>query len=380
MINSIPFSPASTKAAPQDSPLKNGRKAGSTALKEAVANQTETITPPYHAALPTSTAPEDKAVDLFRQAQDYFADLQKRHPNFSFSFVDLTNKNDMQNYALSLGKGFHAILSKTFLEKMTANAKAFAEGKSLIESALKKCIEKNKDASAASLGQGLIVQPNGDTAFWTLRNPLATPDQTRGESSKNAMTMPNLLSSKEKHSSTAAFTFRKRLNYHPGSDLKRLASLKTTGQTSSFIMGVQMNMSKVKLDSYLEEAEIKRTIAQMKQVIQRAQTKIRNLQREESIAAQSRDSAKNQEIERAIALAKELKRRQQSRKTREYAQAQDPLHPLPGTIFEKKDNKSFFAAESRAAEMPPPVIPIAPVVTATPVSEVAAAPVVDITV
>lgn len=123
------------------------------------------------------------------------------------------------------------------------------------------------------------------------------------------------------------WVFVKKLGYSPGKHMVRLARLYRVTDVRKFISGVNAGIYLAKNDRGVDKAEVKTAVTQMQQVIQRARVKIKNLDREALAASYGKSALKRQEMERARAIAYELKRKMVARKAREYGEAKAIFRP-----------------------------------------------------
>lgn len=123
------------------------------------------------------------------------------------------------------------------------------------------------------------------------------------------------------------WVFVKKLDYSPGKHMMRLARLYRVTDVRKFISGVNANIYLAKNDKGVDKAEVKTAVAQMQQVIQRARVKIKHMDREALEASYGKSALKRQELERALAIAHELKRKMVARKAREYGEAKSTFRP-----------------------------------------------------
>lgn len=139
---------------------------------------------------------------------------------------------------------------------------------------------------------------------------------------------------KEKKSTTNSITIKKTFN--AARAMAQLANAKTKSQVSAIERSIRAQLPAMKKQEGSQEA-----VKQMKYVIQKANAKRIALTKEERLE-NSRKVAKSADNKKQETnFSKELKRRRNSRKRREIAEALN----APGIFDKKKDSVSIFSTE-----------------------------------
>lgn len=297
--------------------------------------------------------------------------LKKEYPGVHFNFTSLSENSEIQSLSISLGNGVHMVISPKFIQGMISSPEAFIEGKASIQKVLNQLFATAKNLTVnckKPSGLGAVIKENREASVWTLQPSLEDISFKKFLEQMNDGNMMRTYKEKGGRNITEIktkdgilkFIFIKRLNYSPGSDILRLARLTRIGNVNSFIGGIQAYMNQVRSDRYLDEAEIKQTLAQMKGVALRANTKVRNLKEEEILEIIRRRSIEARNVARAEKIAAELRRRRTARKSREYANGIEriPLHDrLFGDRFDH-DSRRDEAEYGGDMSMMPPVMPV----------------------
>lgn len=132
----------------------------------------------------------------------------------------------------------------------------------------------------------------------------------------------------------------KKLNYSPAGHLSKLARLQRTGDVRSMMVAVRAGIRHAKADKGLDKNEVRRAVAQMEGVLNRARVKIKNLKAEEQLELRRKraEQARKQRLEQQ--LSQEIKKKRTLRKIREYGLAKtclpgmDPPAPLREEAFQ----------------------------------------------
>lgn len=227
--------------------------------------------------------------------------------------------------------GVQIIISKGFLERLTATKEAYNEGCALIKDLWSQLQQVHQGLNNQNDKTGIssIIATNGDvkTTLFSITPQEKTPQD---DFTKSLMEGKMVTYYKEKggrnvteiktKDGTVRIVITKRLGYRPGKDLARLAQVSSVGNVRMLSAGVQSAIRRAKSDRYLDEDEVRQAVAQMEGVVRRAKTKINQLRREEILEQRAHQAAKQGERKHAIEMARELKRQRTRRIAKEYAQ------------------------------------------------------------
>lgn len=288
------------------------------------------------------TNPDEALKDTVRK-------LLKTYPNIDITYGVLSDDAAIRKYAASAGGGFHITVSRDFLEWMSTDPQSFQDGKEFLDEVLKKMREEYASALAQGknpIGIGAVVGENGQIDVWT-----SYPDENAQKQDNPYQWILDTLKAnkeaetKQMQQKKKKIIIKKKPCYSARRDLSMLARVSTVQDVRGLISQVNSRASSIKLgaDAY-ERAEVKRAIAQMEGVVQKAKVKIKKL-KEESIA-QQRQKKLIAEQKRKEALQEKLllNRRKALRRARENTQVAESLS-------EEIQQRQFDAAAA-ASEMP----------------------------
>lgn len=227
------------------------------------------------------------------------------------------------------------LIRQGFLERMTAAQEAYIEGRDFIKELWQQLEDLQKDfiqKLGASAGIQGIIDEEGQVQlqFWAAGNPSFSQTDPRDAFTKALQEGKMVTYYKEKGGrnvteiktpdGTIRLVITKRLGYRPGKDLSRLAQAVNENNVKTIAAGVQAMMRRVKNDRFLDEDEVRQALVSMQSVVRRAKTKVAQLHREEVLERQAHQAAKKGEQERALEMARQLKRKRTARIIKEYNQ------------------------------------------------------------
>ncbi len=299
----------------------------------------------YSASLP---AVDEEALwqDTLKQCAE---NLQKALSDVKLHFLTGDDIAAQQVYAQKLNAGdTHIIVSQSFLEQAAVSKESFDQSVQLLKELYTQLEEVQKDFGQQGYQARITaaVSENGEPTIWV--DQVAPKEDTYQQRFFDLAYKGSVRHYKEKGGrniteietpdGTIRFVFTKRLNYRPGKDLARLARISNSGNVKGLIGNLRGQINRAKADKSLDEDEIRLAVAQMKGVINRAQTKLKRLSEEGQLDIRRKNALKRQELEEARALAQELKRRRTLRKSREYGQIRDQFVPLKYQLY-ANDNR-----------------------------------------
>lgn len=287
------------------------------------------------------TNPDEALKDTVRK-------LLKTYPNIDITYGVLSDNDAIRKYAASAGGGFHITVTRDFLEWMSTDPQSFQDGKEFLDEVLKKMREEYASALAQGknpIGIGAVVGENGQIDVWT-----SYPDENAQKQDNPYQWILDTLKAnkeaeiKQMQQKKKKIIIKKKPCYSARRDLSMLARVSTVQDVRGLISQVNSRASSMKLGAAdaNERAEVKRAIAQMESVVQKAKVKIKKL-KEESIA-QQRQKKLIAEQKRKEALQEKLmlNRRKALRRARENTQVAESL----------SEEIQQRQADASAAEMP----------------------------
>lgn len=270
------------------------------------------------------TNPDEALKDTVRK-------LLKTYPNIDITYGVLSDNDAIRKYAASAGGGFHITVTRDFLEWMSTDPQSFQDGKEFLDEVLKKMREEYASALAQGknpIGIGAVVGENGQIDVWT-----SYPDENAQKQDNPYQWILDTLKAnkeaeiKQMQQKKKKIIIKKKPCYSARRDLSMLARVSTVQDVRGLISQVNSRASSMKLGAAdaNERAEVKRAIAQMESVVQKAKVKIKKL-KEESIA-QQRQKKLIAEQRRKEALQEKLmlNRRKALRRARENTQVAESL-------------------------------------------------------
>lgn len=270
------------------------------------------------------TNPDEALKDTVRK-------LLKTYPNIDITYGVLSDNDAIRKYAASAGGGFHITVTRDFLEWMSTDPQSFQDGKEFLDEVLKKMREEYASALAQGknpIGIGAVVGENGQIDVWT-----SYPDEDAQKQDNPYQWILDTLKAnkeaeiKQMQQKKKKIIIKKKPCYSARRDLSMLARVSTVQDVRGLISQVNSRASSMKLGvaDANERAEVKRAIAQMESVVQKAKVKIKKL-KEESIA-QQRQKKLIAEQKRKEALQEKLmlNRRKALRRARENTQVAESL-------------------------------------------------------
>lgn len=270
------------------------------------------------------TNPDEALKDTVRK-------LLKTYPNIDITYGVLSDNDAIRKYAASAGGGFHITVTRDFLEWMSTDPQSFQDGKEFLDEVLKKMREEYASALAQGknpIGIGAVVGENGQIDVWT-----SYPDENAQKQDNPYQWILDTLKAnkeaeiKQMQQKKKKIIIKKKPCYSARRDLSMLARVSTVQDVRGLISQVNSRASSMKLGAAdaNERAEVKRAIAQMESVVQKAKVKIKKL-KEESIA-QQRQKKLIAEQKRKEALQEKLmlNRRKALRRARENTQVAESL-------------------------------------------------------
>lgn len=270
------------------------------------------------------TNPDEALKDTVRK-------LLKTYPNIDITYGVLSDNDAIRKYAASAGGGFHITVTRDFLEWMSTDPQSFQDGKEFLDEVLKKMREEYASALAQGknpIGIGAVVGENGQIDVWT-----SYPDEDAQKQDNPYQWILDTLKAnkeaeiKQMQQKKKKIIIKKKPCYSARRDLSMLARVSTVQDVRGLISQVNSRASSMKLGAAdaNERAEVKRAIAQMESVVQKAKVKIKKL-KEESIA-QQRQKKLIAEQKRKEALQEKLmlNRRKALRRARENTQVAESL-------------------------------------------------------
>lgn len=270
------------------------------------------------------TNPDEALKDTVRK-------LLKTYPNIDITYGVLSDNDAIRKYAASAGGGFHITVTRDFLEWMSTDPQSFQDGKEFLDEVLEKMREEYVSALAQGknpIGIGAVVGENGQIDVWT-----SYPDENAQKQDNPYQWILDTLKAnkeaeiKQMQQKKKKIIIKKKPCYSARRDLSMLARVSTVQDVRGLISQVNSRASSMKLGAAdaNERAEVKRAIAQMESVVQKAKVKIKKL-KEESIA-QQRQKKLIAEQRRKEALQEKLmlNRRKALRRARENTQVAESL-------------------------------------------------------
>lgn len=289
------------------------------------------------------TNPDEALKDTVRK-------LLKTYPNIDITYGVLSDNDAIRKYAASAGGGFHITVTRDFLEWMSTDPQSFQDGKEFLDEVLKKMREEYASALAQGknpIGIGAVVGENGQIDVWT-----SYPDENAQKQDNPYQWILDTLKAnkeaeiKQMQQKKKKIIIKKKPCYSARRDLSMLARVSTVQDVRGLISQVNSRASSMKLGAAdaNERTEVKRAIAQMESVVQKAKVKIKKL-KEESIA-QQRQKKLIAEQKRKEALQEKLmlNRRKALRRARENTQVAESLS--------EEIQQRHADASAAASEMP----------------------------
>lgn len=304
------------------------------------------------APLPADTAQEDWE----KKVKECFEKLEKSLSGTNVHIVP--EQTDVIQYAASLKGGVHVIISRDFLLGMAASEEAFQEGTDILTKMTQKLQQLQQTLLKEELhgaAMGVAVDDEGTVCSW-LKQP--QQQDSAFQSMLDALKDPMVKYYKEKGGRNVTeiktkdgvmrWVITKKLNYNPGKDLAKLAAISAITGVNSFVVGVRARLKCAKNDPYLDENEVKQAVYSMERMIQRANTKVKQLKEENQMEKIKKRMQQRQEMKKAQYMARELKRRRTLRRSKEYGQIHErfPLPPSLDQLHRKQDEREEKWEES----------------------------------
>lgn len=273
----------------------------------------------------------EAALDAKPTPRQVAQSIKDAYPGVNFKFVVSPERFSVKSLAAAAGDGMNFIVSQDFLTRMTADTAAQAEGEAWIQHVIDQLCAlpeelPMQDPTSAELGA--VIHNSGQASVWAAVSKQPTPPGSVSEILSAGVTSSGYqekggrsVTEIRSPDGVIKLVFIKRLRYNAGKHLSRLAEIKSVGEVRTFIGGIQSYMNQVRSDRSWDESEVRAAIAQMKNVILRAGRKIKHIEKEEMMKKRFNQAAKQQHVNRAREIARELGRKKTARKSKEYARA-----------------------------------------------------------
>lgn len=250
-----------------------------------------------------------------REEMDDFIRRQlKRLGNIRADIGQLPEEGEsLEAYLQRLGPGLFMGIPSDMADWMCEGRPAFLEGMRMIREASHTLTEEKEKGTGSA---GMLFGRNDEDLYW-VRRMLEQMEESRKKQ-------------KEYSRKLSVMQLKKKLNYHMGRDMARLAKVSTDKEVRSLISGVYARRAGILGSSLYGSKEKATAQRQMDYVITCARTKIRQLKEERQVEGRKKRAEKERRLKEYRQLEKELKERRQKRKAAEHARIFERMPDLPG--------------------------------------------------
>lgn len=310
----------------------------------------------------TVSEKQEMKPEQIQTAEQVAEALRKQYPGVTFTFGEIGDRpEDLAQLAVSAGKGMDLVISPEILDWMAQGGAAWQEGSEMIG---KTIYELMRRADTDAYNSGAVIAEDGETTLWS-----TSWEDEKSEMEQDLEYMKNMLDHldeiREKNAEQQKklkLQQKKKLNYHVGIDMARIAKGTTGSDVRSVISSLYANRQKIAVSTTYSKKEVQMALAQIDHVIGCARTKIRKLREEDQMKQRVEKAKRDHEEKLRRELARELKERQRSRKAKERARIFERLPDLPGLRdVEEQREKQMEAVTAFVGSMAEtvPAVPMA---------------------
>lgn len=267
----------------------------------------------------TTKVADDKieiSVNWEQAVKDVLDELKDRYQGVHIAIGTLNGKDSIQNYAAGAGFGAHLVISEDFLKQMMSSAKAFENGKDLLNTVLKQLSSQKQKG----IGVGAYLDDKSLTYWYTVpeqqlnENLFLKPQKTLFDWIREAQEKAEQMKVKVK---VNASLYNSPMQIY--SKLTRAKSIQAV-KNVSYSAGHKIYQLKVALSQAdsKDVDKIRAVIGQLQRAVVRAKGKVRDLEKENGLKSRKKKAAQRLEPRREKQLEYLLKKKKVARLAKEH--------------------------------------------------------------
>lgn len=267
----------------------------------------------------TTKVADDKieiSVNWEQAVKDVLDELKDRYQGVHIAVGTLNGKDSIQNYAAGAGFGAHLVISEDFLKQMMSSAKAFENGKDLLNTVLKQLSSQKQKG----IGVGAYLDDKNLTYWYTVpeqqlnENLFLKPQKTLFDWIREAQEKAEQMKVKVK---VNASLYNSPMQIY--SKLTRAKSIQAV-KNVSYSAGHKIYQLKVALSQAdsKDVDKIRAVIGQLQRAVVRAKGKVRDLEKENGLKSRKKKAAQRLEPRREKQLEYLLKKKKVARLAKEH--------------------------------------------------------------